>query len=78
MTNRISNVGRAKDLTSGGKYDFERKKRKKNITVPLDEDTISIINIQTRKYKMARCELMRNMIEFASKNVQFEQLMEQL
>jgi integrase len=66
------------DLSSGGKHSFERKKRKRNITVPLDEKTIDILNAQTKKYAMARCELMRNMIEFASKNAQFALLMEQL
>jgi hypothetical protein len=74
---KISNIDKA-DITSGGKYNFTRKQRKKNITIPLDVDTIELINKQTNKYRMSRCELLRSMIEFASKNSQFALLMEQL
>jgi hypothetical protein len=66
------------DITSGGKYEFERKTRKKNITIPLDPTTVKMVNDKTRQFKMGRCELLRAMIEFACKNKQFEQLMEQL
>lgn len=75
--NKLKNKA-TEDVTSGGKYDFNRKKRKENITIPLDPDTIEIINKQTKKYKMGRCELIRSMVEFACKNGQFQQLMEQL
>lgn len=75
---KLSTIEKTNDVTSGGKYSFQRKTRKQNITIPLDLDTIDKINKQTIKYKMGRCELMRAMIEFATKNTQFQQLMEQL
>lgn len=74
----MSKLPKVTDITSGGKYNFMRKQRKQNITIPLDIETIELINKQTLKYKMGRCELLRSMIEFSSKNSQFAALMEQL
>ena len=75
---KISNIDKVTDISSGGKYQFARKKRKQNITIPLDPETIEVVYTQAEKYGVGRRELLRNMIEFASKNVQFARLMEQL
>ena len=36
---KLSTIDRATDVSSGGKYNFQRKTRKQNITIPLDVDT---------------------------------------
>ena len=66
------------DMTSGGKYRFEKKSRKINITIPLEPWTIERVGKTASDYGMSKSELLRNMIEFASRNIQFKGLMDQL
>jgi metal-responsive CopG/Arc/MetJ family transcriptional regulator len=63
------------DLT---KYNFQKRKRKQNLSVPLEEDTISKLDKTAEKYNLSRAELMRFALEYAVKSEGFNDLLKQL
>jgi len=60
------------------KYNFQRRKRKQNLSVPLEEDTIAILDKTAEKHNMSRAELMRFALEYALKSEGFNDLLKQL
>jgi hypothetical protein len=57
---------------------FRRRKRKQNLSVPLEEDTIAKLKEASARYKMSRAELMRFALEYAIKSVGFHDLLKQM
>ena len=51
---------------------------KYNVSLPLYRNTIDKAIEMAREYRTSKCELFRHMIEFASRNNQFLEIMRQL
>ena len=56
----------------------KKSKKKTNLTIPLDNDTLSGINVFVDRYKTFRCELVRHMINFSLRNNQFVETLNKL
>lgn len=59
-------------------YNFQRRKRKQNISVPLEETTIAKLKDASDKYNMPRAEVARFAVEYAMKSPAFHDLLKQL
>ena len=59
-------------------FAFNRKKRKINVSVPIDPDTVDLLKNFANQYHVSRCELMRYAVEFAIKNPVFHESVRQL
>lgn len=51
---------------------------KYNVSLPLYKNTIDKAVEMAKEYRTTKCELFRHMIEFASRNNQFHEVMKQL
>lgn len=60
------------------KYSFQRRKRKQNLSVPLEEATIVKLDEASRQHSISRAELMRFALEYAMGSSGFHDMLKQL